>query len=153
MVYASESDVHRIGCGLIDRTLPKHEWTHAAHFAAALWLIRYRPDIRPERDLPDLIRRYNEATGGENTDSAGYHETITQASLRAARAFLGAHEPETPVFAIVNALMESPLGRSDWLLAYWSKPLLFSKEARRCWVDPDLRPLPFPSAAALLGRP
>ena len=39
-------------------------------------------------DLSLPIRAYNEATGVANTYTEGYHETITQASLRAARSFL-----------------------------------------------------------------
>jgi hypothetical protein len=77
-----------------------------------------------------------------NSDTAGYHETITQASIRAARAFLAA-DPETSLFRTCNALMTSPLGDPDWLLAYWSRARLFSVAARRTWVDPDMRPLPF----------
>jgi len=43
----------------------------------------------------------------------------------------------------LNGLLESRVGRSDWLLTHWSKTLLFSVAARRRWVDPDLLPLPF----------
>lgn len=39
--------------------------------------------------------------------------------------------------------MTSPLGKPDWLLAYWTPGLLFSVEARSRWLDPDLKPLPF----------
>jgi hypothetical protein len=39
--------------------------------------------------------------------------------------------------------MESPFGKSDWPLAYWTKARLFSVEARRSWVEPDVAPLPF----------
>ena len=112
------------------------------HFAAALWLISRRPDLDAPRDMPGFIRAYNEATGVANTDSDGYHETITQASLRAARSFLDA-DPQRSLFATCNALMASPLGKSDWLLQYWTRPRLFSVEARRRWVEPDLKPLPF----------
>lgn len=141
--FTSEAEIHRIGHGLIERSLPKAEWTHAAHFAAALWLLRYRSDWNASQRMPILIRAYNEATGVANTPTSGYHETITQASLRAADAVLGRYEPDMPVFAVVNALMASPLGRSDWLLAYWSKSRLFSSEARRKWVGPDLQPFPY----------
>ena len=61
--------------------LPREEWTHAAHFAAALWLMRYRPELEPAAVMPGLIRAINESVGGVNDDTAGYHETITQASL------------------------------------------------------------------------
>jgi hypothetical protein len=39
--------------------------------------------------------------------------------------------------------MLSPLGEPEWLLAYWSRERLFSMEARREWVEPDLGELPF----------
>ena len=141
--FPSEDALDRIGRGFLDRSLPKREWTHAAHFAAALWLMRHRLDLDTASEMPDLIRAYNEATGGANTDTEGYHETITQASLRAARAFLARYPTQRPLHEIANALMASELGRPDWLLRHWSRPVLFSTAARRGWVDPDLRVLPF----------
>jgi hypothetical protein len=138
-VFHTEPDIDRVGLGLIHRTLPKAEWTHAAHFAAALWLLRNRPDWPLAERMPPLIRAYNEATGVANTDTAGYHETITQASLAAAHAVLAAHPPDAPLHEVIDVLLAGRLGRSDWLLAYWSKDRLFSVEARRAWVEPDLQ--------------
>jgi len=139
--YSSDADIERIARGLIDRTLPKSEWTHAAHFAAAFWLLSH-PGRDALHEMPGLIRAYNEATGGINTDSAGYHETITLASLRAANVWLAARHGE-PLHESLTALLASDFGRSDWPLTYWSRALLFSPAARRAWVEPDLRPLPF----------
>jgi hypothetical protein len=138
----TDADIERIGRGVRDRTLPKPEWTHAAHFACALWVLT-RPDMDAFRAMPGLIRAYNEATGVANTDTDGYHETITQASLRAARAWLAAR-PGMALATALEALLASDFGRSDWLLAYWSRERLFSVEARRAWVEPDLQPLAFP---------
>jgi hypothetical protein len=137
----TDSDIERIAAGVIARTLPKPEWTHAAHFAAALWLLS-RPEIDAPARMPGLIRAYNEATGVANTDTAGYHETITQASLRCAAAWLAA-TPGAPLSEVLARLLAGPHGRSDWLLAHWTRPVLFSPEARRAWRDPDLQPLPF----------
>jgi hypothetical protein len=142
MAFNSDDEIAAIGRGVLDLSLPKPRWTHAAHFAAALWLISRRPDLDAARAMPGFIRAYNEATGVANTDTEGYHETITQASLRAAHSFLR-EDPQRSLFATCNALMASPFGKSDWLLQYWTRPRLFSVEARRRWVDPDLRPLPF----------
>ena len=136
----TDSEIARIGEGVIARTLPKAEWTHAAHFAAAVWVLT-RPHLDGFRDMPDLIRAYNEATGVTNTDTAGYHETITQASLRAAHAQLAAR-PQATLSAVLGELLAGPLGRSDWLLTYWSRERLFSIEARRAWVEPNLRRCP-----------
>ncbi len=137
----SDADIERIGHGLLDRSLPKPEWTHAAHFAAAFWLL-CRPGGNAMRDMPALIRGYNEACGVANTDSGGYHETITIASLRAASAWLRERH-DVPLHASLAQFLEREYGRPDWLLDYWSRPVLFSVAARRSWVDPDLRPLPF----------
>ena len=142
-MFSSEADIHRIGEGLLARTLPKAEWTHAAHFAAALWLMRYRPQIDPVREMPGLIRAYNQSTGTVNSDTAGYHQTITQASLLAAKGVLEAYSPDVPVWRIANALMASNLGNPNWLLEYWSRDGLMSVAARRDWCAPDLKPLPF----------
>ena len=139
--FSSDYEIERIGRGVAERTLPKPEWTHAAHFAAAFWVLT-RPDMDAVLAMPGLIRAYNEATGVHNTDTGGYHETITQVSLRAARAWLD-ERPGVALFKALNELLASEYGRSDWLLTYWSKPLLFSVTARRSWFDPDLRALPF----------
>ena len=147
--FESDADIDRIGLGVVHAILPKAEWTHAAHFACALWLLRHRPDWRLEDRLPELIRAYNEATGVRNTDTEGYHETITQASLAAARAVLAAHPDDCPLHRVADALMAGPLGASAWPLAFWSKARLFSVEARRTWVAPDLAPFDPAQAAGL----
>src|ERR1700722_11194374 len=137
--FISDDEIAAIASGVLDLSLPKPSWTHRAHFATALWLLARRPDLDVPRVMPGFIRAYNEATGVANTDTGGYHETITQASLRAARAFLAGCAAE-PLCAVCNALMRSPLGDKDWLLAYWSKEILFSVEARRRWIEPDVKP-------------
>lgn len=140
-LFQSDAEIDAIGRSIVQRTLQKLQWTHAAHLAAAFWVLT-RADMDATRDMPGLIRAYNEATGVANTDTSGYHHTITLASLRVARDWL-AHRGDRPLHAVLNDLLASDHGRSDWLLAYSSKPLLFSAEARRSWIEPDLRPLPF----------
>lgn len=139
-VFLSDAEIEAIALAFLNRTLPKAQWTHAAHFASAIWLIVERPDLDAASVMPACIRAYNESVGTVNSDSSGYHETITQASLRAARFFCS--QPES-LAERVNRLLESPHGRSGWLLEYWSKDVLFSAEARRTWVEPDIAPLPF----------
>lgn len=139
--FRSDTDIETHARSFANLTLPKSQWTHAGHFAAALWLSSQR-DVDAMRDMPDMIRRYNEATGVANTDSSGYHETITLASLRVVRAWLAAR-PDRPLHESLDELMSTQYGRSDWPLSYWSAPVLFSAAARRRWVEPDLKALPF----------
>ncbi|MGK2911300.1 MAG: hypothetical protein ACSLE1_16085 [Sphingobium sp.] len=142
LFYPDEAAVIRLGERFIDCTLPKAEWTHAAHFAVCLWILQCRDDLDAARDMPDLIRRYNIATGGINSDEAGYHETITQASIRATRAHLGQYGAK-PLHIHHAELMAGPCGRKDWLLEYWSSESLMHVRARKGWTEPDRHSLPF----------
>lgn len=135
--FASADAVRRAGAGLLDRSLPKVEWTHEAHLAACAWLLIERPDIVAERDLPGIIRGYNVAVGGVNDDTQGYHETLTQLYLRGVRGFLAGYEGEG-LIETVNALLASPIAPRDWPLRFYSRERLFSVAARRGWVEPDL---------------
>ena len=141
-LFDSDAAIRRVGAAMIARNLPKPEWTHEAHLATCAWLILERPDIVPERDLPDLIRRYNESVGGVNDETQGYHETITQVFIRGVRLSLEGSEGQGGLAARVNALLLSPQGRREWLLGFYSRKRLFSVEARMGWVEPDLAPLP-----------
>ncbi len=140
-IFADDAAVRHVGEGLLARTLPKAEWTHEAHLAACLWLMRERPDFVPERDLPGTISAYNVAAGGENTDHAGYHETLTQLYIKGVRAFAETVPEEAGLADAVNALLESEIGDRNWPLCFYSKDRLFSVEARRGWVEPDLAAL------------
>ena len=139
--FYTDAEIEHIARGLIDRSLPKSSWTHAAHFAAALWLLRGR-GVLAMKDMPPLIRAYNEATGVPNTDTSGYHETITLASLRAGSVWL-AVRPGAALQVVLEEMLATPLGHSAWLFTYWSRPVLFSVAARKAWVEPDISPLPF----------
>ena len=63
----TDSDIERIAAGVLDLTHPYAEWTHAAHFAAALWLLRRPAVLRQHGGMEPIIRRYNEAVGVPNT--------------------------------------------------------------------------------------
>ena len=136
-LFVSDADIRRVGEGMLACALPKAEWTHEAHLATCAWLILERPDIVPERDLPHLIRAYNESVGGVNSDTEGYHETITQISIRAVRAALARSEGRG-LCDRVNTLLQAEEGRRDWPLRFYSPNRLFSREARLGWVEPDI---------------
>ncbi|HEY0115046.1 MAG TPA: hypothetical protein VGB54_04935 [Allosphingosinicella sp.] len=138
-LFENDDAVRRVGEGMLNRTLPRSDWTHEAHLATCAWLILERPDIVPERDLPDLIRRYNESVGGVNDETQGYHETITQVSIIAVRAALARSEGRG-LAQRVNALLQADEGRRDWPLRFYSRPRLFSVEARLAFIDGDLQP-------------
>jgi hypothetical protein len=136
-LFHNDESIVLIGEGLLACTLPREEWTHEAHLAACTWIVRDRPDIEIERELPGIISRYNESVGGVNDDTQGYHETITQVYIAGVKAHLAEVGGNVPLFEAVNALLVSARGRRDLPLRFYSKELLFSVLARRGFVEPD----------------
>ncbi len=136
-LWPHDEAIRRVGEGFLACTLPKPEWTHEAHIGTTSWIILERPDILPERDLPGLIRRYNVSVGGVNSETEGYHETITQLFIRTLRRVLAGGE-SSGLAERVNAILLAPEGRRDWPLRFYSPERLFSKAARLGWVEPDL---------------
>jgi hypothetical protein len=141
-LFASDDPIIRVGEGLLMCTLPRADWTHEAHLAATTYLLTRRPDIDLDRQLPGIIRRYNESVGGVNDDTQGYHETITRMFLHGVRLFLADTDGNEPLHELVNELLMSPYGRRDWPLRFYSAERLLSIEARRHFVPPDVAVLP-----------
>lgn len=137
-LYQDDAAIVAIGEGLLARTLPREAWTHEAHLAACTWIVRDRPDIKPEDDMAEIISTYNVAVGGVNDDSQGYHETITQVYIAAVKAHLAEVEKDLPLWKSVNALLLSERGGRGLPLKFYSKERLFSVAARRNYVEPDL---------------
>jgi hypothetical protein len=101
-----------------------------------------RPDIDLDEELPEIIRAYNESVGGVNSDTEGYHETITRVFLHGVRLFLSEVDTRGSLHELVNELLLSPMGRREWPLRFYSKERLLSVEARRNFIPPDLAAVP-----------
>jgi hypothetical protein len=74
-------------------TLPKEEWTHAAHLTVGAWHVDRHGPVEALARLRDGIRRLNESHGNVNTATDGYHETITAAYVTLLAAYLEACPP------------------------------------------------------------
>ena len=69
-------------------TLPKSSWTHAAHVAVAACLaFDHPPDQALELTRSGIIH-HNESVGTANTETSGYHETLTRFWIGAVVKFL-----------------------------------------------------------------
>ena len=134
------TEVERIARGLIDRTLPKDEWTHQAHLRAGLWhVIEHGPIVALEL-LRARISSYNESVGTANTDTSSYHETITRFYVIVIDRFLTKADRTLGLDALAAQLIDAH-GDRRLPLHHYSESRLFSPVARRSWVEPDLRPI------------
>ena len=137
-LFTTDAEIEHLGEGLLACTLTRPEWTHEAHLAATAYLLLRRADVDIDAELPGIIRRFNESVGGVNSDTEGYHETITRCFLHGVRVFLKEADLSVPLYALVNELLLSPMGRRDWPLRFYSRERLFSVEARCTYIEADL---------------
>jgi hypothetical protein len=118
------------------------DWTHSAHLRVAAWHVdRFGRSEALER-LRVGIRRLNDHHGTPNSETRGYHETITVAYVHLIGHFLATCPAGTTLATRAAELLASPLGAKNALLRHWTAPLLMSPAARAAWVAPDLMPLP-----------
>jgi hypothetical protein len=126
-------------------TVPKSEWTHGAHLAVGLWHVHHYGPGEALGRLRTGIRRLNDVHGTPNTDTSGYHETVTCAYVALLAEFLATAKGSS-LAERYEELLASRLAAGDVLLAYYSRERLFSAQARASWVEPDVAALPAASA-------
>jgi hypothetical protein len=130
----------------VSATLPREEWTHAAHLAVGAWHVhRYGADEALTR-LRAGIRRLNESHGTPNSATSGYHETVTRAYVRLLAQFLAACPGSLPLTARVERLLAGPLADRNVLSHFYSRDTLMSERARAGWVEPDVAPIELATA-------
>jgi hypothetical protein len=114
--------------------LPRAAWTHAAHVAmGACYAVRYGATAVDE--LRTGIKRHNAAVGTLDTETSGYHETLTRLwSGVIARAVKGLTDPWLAARHAVESFGE----KRDLYRLYYSFDVVKDKAARAGWVPPDL---------------
>ena len=137
LIFATAGEIESFIREFEGRRLPKARWTHEAHLVVGLWyLTHYAPDEALTL-VRERIRAHNEAVGSANTDSSGYHETITRLYLRGIEAHILAHTDESLPNSLA-LLLQSPLAHKEWPLSFYSRERLFSMAARHGWMEADL---------------
>lgn len=122
--------------------LPKSDWTHEAHVQAGLSLVLRHGATKALQILREAIPRYNDSTNTPNTDSGGYHDTLTVYYVWAIDELL--RQGVAPENIVSHELVSRTAA-----LHFWTRDELFSVEARRHWMEPTLsadwaRTLPHP---------
>jgi len=119
--------------------LPSEQWTHRAHVRVA-FLYASRHDLHCACDrMRSGIKAYNKATSTPEAIDRGYHETVTQASMRliyAANLQTGPHGSSDDFCNSHPELLDKRV-----LLKFYSRDHIMSWKAKTEFVDPDLMPL------------
>ena len=138
--FATEEKIAGLMREFEARTLPKEDWTHAAHLVVGLWYLRQFPYPEAVMRIRDGIQRYNEACGVLQTPTGGYHETITLFYIAVIDRLLRSATPEDSLVALAARVIDE-CGDRRLPLSYYTKERLMSWEARTGWVEPDLKSL------------
>lgn len=136
-VYSQEA-LEKLVDHFEQRTLQKEEWTHHAHLIVAAWYATHYEPREALMRIRENIKAYNEAVGTPNSDTRGYHETITRFWLWAVRSYLNQH-PSKSFEEACNELLYSDAAKRSHPLHYYSRDVLFSVEARHNFIRPDLK--------------
>lgn len=119
-----------------NHTLPKEQWTHEAHFIVAFWYCTHYPLPHAVQKITSGIKTYNISLGGLNTDSAGYHETITLFYMATIARYVITNGISDVCNEQVTALLQQPFMARDYILHFYRKEVLQGSRARLNWVEP-----------------
>lgn len=137
MIFKTDEEVNLLAKAFEERTLPKSEWTHAAHLVVGLYYCYHHPLGVAKNLMSDGIYWLNDTHGTANTETSGYHETITVFWLRTIANYLDKTGREHGLANLANSLLAF-CSDPNLPLKYYSRECLFSVEARLSYVEPDL---------------
>jgi hypothetical protein len=134
-------EVEAIVRGFENCTLPDSEFGHPSHLTVALSYLHLSRLTVPEATtrMRAALYRYLDHYG---EDRRKYNETITLFWVKRVRSFLDTTDTTRAVASLANEMIES-FGSSQLIYNYYSKERLLSEEARKAWIEPDLKPLDF----------
>jgi len=114
-------EIHEIVARFTAAAIPAADWTHQTHLLVGAWHVaRFGAEAALAR-LRDGIRALNAAHGTVDSDTRGYHETITRAYVRLLDDFLSARPPGEPLDESVAAMLAGPLAARSRTVALTAK--------------------------------
>lgn len=117
--------------------IPAADFDHRAHVRLAyVCLCRHDVDRAHDR-IRKSLQRFLAHVGAPPEK---YHETMTRAWILAVRHFMDRTAPCDSSDALIERHPE--LLDGNIMLTHYSAGLLFSDEARRTFVEPDIKPIP-----------
>lgn len=135
--YQDLDEIQALIDKFLNKTLPLSEWTHAAHLTVGLYFVAKHGPVKAMDMMRDCIVAYNTTVGTVNSDSSGYHETITQFWIWLLTAYWQKVQDKDELVNACNSLLNSSFSDKDVFFKFYSRELLFSKVARRNFVPPD----------------
>ena len=138
IVFRLVKNIQELVAQFEQESLPKEQWTHEAHLTVGCFYVFHFGKEKALETIRTNIKKYNVATGGENTDTAGYHETITMFWIWNINEFIKNHGKENTLETIIQQFISCKYADKSLPFSYYSKELLLSTAARLNFIEPDI---------------
>jgi hypothetical protein len=131
------ADAEELVSKFLNCTLPKYDWTHEAHLVVGLYMVTHHTDQALIK-MREALLKYNVSIGGVNSDTAGYHETLTIFWLERIAKICTANDgtlmwdQETLDYMLFHRDLTN---RNVWL-NYYPETIIQSLEARKQYMPP-----------------
>lgn len=133
-------EINELVYNFSNRKLSAKNWTHNAHILVAIWH-NYHYDFNTALDLMrSKIIKYNRSIGTVNSNSSGYHETLTVFWMLITRDFVE-KESSYKLDELCYNFSQMNCSTAKYPLEYYTKDTLFSEKARKEWIDGDIKSL------------
>ena len=137
MRYTDDKEIETLVASFEDASIARGVWKHAEHLVVALYYVNKYDDIEKatKRMRKGLFNLLTEGFKVDLTKEMPYHETLTVFWMRAVDEFSRSVH-DSPMHEKANRLIEK--FDKDYPLRFYSRGFLFSDDARRRYVEPDL---------------
>jgi hypothetical protein len=132
--FKTEQEIEAVVRGLESCTTPVDDFPHRSHLAVATWYLNRATVPEALDKMRASILRFLDHYGIEGK----YNETITKFWLLIVKRCLGGMVSEVGLVERTNAVI-AVAGDSRLMFEYYSRERLWSEQAVREWVGPDLK--------------
>jgi hypothetical protein len=138
MKYKTEHEIINLVRSFENGTISRDAWKHREHLTVAFYYIENSKSLDKATDkMRSGIFNLLKSFGVDLEKEMPYHETMTRFWMNAVNDLAKARNGYS-IVETVNLIVEK-LGDKDLPLKFYSRELLFSDEARKIFVEPDLR--------------
>tara|TARA_R110000744_G_scaffold139157_4_gene250173 strand:+ start:3716 stop:4159 length:444 start_codon:yes stop_codon:yes gene_type:complete len=136
----SQQQIENLILKFKNTSLNKPEWNYETHIILAIWYNWHYTFEQALKIVRTNIKAYNESVGTPNTEISGYHETLTVFWMTLTKNFL-AYNFHEKIDNVINEFLKTREADISTTSAYYSNEVLFSKKARREWINGNKKPI------------
>ena len=135
--YENDEDVLSLVGAFETATISRDEWKHREHLVVALYYVsHYDVETAIEMMRSGILNLLANGFMVDLSKEMPYHETITVFWIRTVAKFHAASNGAPLSYKIADMVRRFD---KDYLLSFYSRDYLFSDDARRRYVEPDLQ--------------